>query len=150
MEKNGEQQYNRQVGVEEPEAPNFESSLTFSNIVIEKIAAITVREVKGILDMKGGFTSSLTNRFGGDSLRNGVKVEVGEKQAAIDLKVILEYGESAPAIFKRVTQIVKEQVYHMTGLNVVELNMHVDDVMTEKEYMQSKQSNNTTPDKELK
>ncbi|MER2108890.1 MAG: Asp23/Gls24 family envelope stress response protein [Solibacillus sp.] len=150
MEKNGEQQYNRQVGVEEPEAPNFENSLTFSNIVIEKIAAITVREVKGILDMKGGFTSSLTNRFGGDSLRNGVKVEVGEKQAAIDLKVILEYGESAPAIFKRVTQIVKEQVYHMTGLNVVELNMHVDDVMTEKEYMQSKQSNNTTPDKELK
>ncbi|MER2192748.1 MAG: Asp23/Gls24 family envelope stress response protein [Solibacillus sp.] len=150
MEKNGEQQYNGQVGVEEPEAPNFESSLTFSNIVIEKIAAITVREVKGILDMKGGFTSSLTNRFGGDSLRNGVKVEVGEKQAAIDLKVILEYGESAPAIFKRVTQIVKEQVYHMTGLNVVELNMHVDDVMTEKEYMQSKQSNNTTPDKELK
>lgn len=150
METNNEQQYNRQVGVEEPAEPKFENSLTFSNIVIEKIAAITAREVKGILDMKGGFTSSLTNRFGGDSLRNGVSVEVGEKQAAIDLKVILEYGESAPAIFKRVTQIVKEQVYHMTGLNVVELNMHVDDVMTEKEYMQSKQPNNSTPDKELK
>lgn len=150
METNNEQQYNRQVGVEETTEPQFENSLTFSNIVIEKIAAITAREVKGILDMKSGFTSSLTNRFGGgDSLTNGVTVEVGEKQAAIDLKVILEYGESAPAIFKRVTQIVKEQVYHMTGLNVVELNMHVDDVMTEKEYMQSKHPNNTSSEKEL-
>lgn len=150
MTTNNEQQYNRQVGVEETEGPKFENSLTFSDIVIEKIAAISARKIKGILDMKGGFTSAITDRFGSDNLTKGVSVEVGEKQAAIDVRVIIEYEQSAPVIFKRLTQIIQEQVLHMTGLHVVEVNMHVEDVMTEKEYLQSKQTRrNTTTDKEI-
>ena len=140
-----DENYNDQTGVnaiEQDNSPKFVNSLTFDDAVIEKISGLAAREVQGILDMKGGFTS----RFGNDSVTKGVSVDVGEKQAIVDLKVILEYGQSAPAIFDKVTRLVIDQVRHMTGLDVVEVNMHVSDVMSEKEYTQQKTKDSTNTD----
>lgn len=131
---NEEKVYNDQAGVNEAlEQPKHENSLTFDDGVIAKIAGLAAREMKGILDMKGGFT----DRFSLNNVARGVSAEVGEKQAIVNLNVILEYGQSAPTIFKKVIDLVTEQVAYMTGIHVVEVNMHVSDVMSAKEYEQA-------------
>ena len=123
------------------EVQYHESKLTFDDSVIEKIAAIACHEVAGILDMKGGFFSGISEQFGGRSLTKGVTADVGEKEAAIDASIILEYGYSAPKVFEELKRNIAQSVGQMTGLKVVEVNVRVDDVMTRKEYEINRKNN---------
>jgi len=112
-----------------------QNTLTFEDQVIKKIAGIAANEIKGILSMSGGFMSGLTDRFRStEDITKGINAEVGEKQVALDLKVIVEYGKNVPSIFSETVNNVKKSVHDMTGLEVVEVNMHVEDVMTRSEF----------------
>lgn len=119
----------------QPEPHEYSDTLSFDDSVIEKIAGICAREVRGILDMKGNFISGLTESFTtGPSPTKGISADINEQDVVLDLKVILEYGASAPEIFEQLKTHIREQLSTMTGLELRELNMRVVDVMTRKEF----------------
>lgn len=129
-----------------------ENKLTFEDQVIKKIAGIASNDVKGILSMSGGFMSGLTDRFRStEDITKGIDAEVGERQVALDLKVIVEYGKNIPSIFQDAVMKIKKSVHDMTGLDVVEINMHVEDVMTRSEFdAKSKSSKEEEEKRDLK
>ncbi|WP_214724684.1 MULTISPECIES: Asp23/Gls24 family envelope stress response protein [unclassified Exiguobacterium] len=129
-----------------------ENKLTFEDQVIKKIAGIASNDVKGILSMSGGFMSGLTDRFRStEDITKGIDAEVGERQVALDLKVIVEYGKNIPSIFQDAVTKIKKSVHDMTGLDVIEINMHVEDVMTRSEFdAKSKSSKEEEEKRDLK
>ena len=93
--------------------------------VVAKIAGIATSEVKGVYSMNGGFVDGL---FGKKNFSKGVKVQVNEKDATIDLFIIVEYGCRIPDIAWEIQNRVKTSVENMTGLKVLEVNIHVQGV----------------------
>jgi uncharacterized alkaline shock family protein YloU len=101
--------------------------------VVAKIAGMATREVPGIHSMGAGMArafGAMRERVpgGGGGVTRGVKVEVGERQAAVDLDVVVEYGVSIVDVAGAVRTNVIGALERMTGLEVVEVNIAVDDV----------------------
>jgi len=106
---------------------------TIADGVVAKIAGMAAREVPGIHNLGAGMArafGAMRDRVpgGGGGVTQGVKVEVGEKQAAVDLDVVVEYGVSIVETAGDVRTNVISAVERMTGLEVVEVNIAVDDV----------------------
>ena len=119
---------------EDEEDLESEDSLTFSNGVIEKIVAIAMREVPGVVGMKGGWISRLQDAFGASAARKGVTVEVTPESAVrVNVSVLIEYGAYAPQVFEDVKKAVVKQVTGMTGLAVAGVNLRIEDVLTPEE-----------------
>lgn len=119
------------------EQPNAKTKLTFDDDVIKKIAGIASRNVDGVLSLEGGMFSNLSNRFRSDSdPTQGVNAQVGEKQVAINLNITVEYGKDIRQIFNQVCQRVIQDIQRLTGLEVVEVAVEVDDVMSKQEWQE--------------
>jgi uncharacterized alkaline shock family protein YloU len=107
---------------------------TIADGVVAKIAGMAAREVPGIHSLGAGMArafGAMRERVpggGGGGVTRGVKVEVGERQAAVDLDVVVEYGVSIVDVAGGVRTNVISAVERMTGLEVVEVNIVVDDV----------------------
>jgi uncharacterized alkaline shock family protein YloU len=104
--------------------------------VVQKIAGIAAREVSGVHSMGSGASrafGALRERIPGGGSTGasnvaGVAVEVGEKQAAVDLDLVVEYGVSIAELAKAVRRNVIGAVERMTGLEVIEVNISVNDI----------------------
>ena len=105
----------------------------FSDDVVATIAGLAATDVKGVAAMSGGIVDGIAEKLGRKSLIKGVKVEVGEKEAAIDLYIIVDYGVRVPEVAWNIQESVKKAVETMTGLSVIEVNIHVQGVNFEKE-----------------
>jgi uncharacterized alkaline shock family protein YloU len=107
--------------------------IRIANEVVAIVAGLAATEVPGVAAMSGGIAGGIAERLGRKNLSKGVKVEVGEKEAAVDMYLIVEYGVRIPEVANQVQSSVKRAIEAMTGLHVVEVNVHVQGVSFAKE-----------------
>lgn len=111
------------------------SKLKFNEDVIAKIAGMAIRDIDGVLSMNGNMLDNIADKIRTkEDLTKGIDVDVGEKQAALDLEIVLEYGKDAHLVFEQILRSVSQAVESMTGLEVVETNVYISDVMTKKDW----------------
>jgi uncharacterized alkaline shock family protein YloU len=107
--------------------------------VVTAIVGMAAQEVEGVAMSHGGTrlpgdTSPTVGEFvdnltGSSSRTRGLSVEVGEQQAAVDMTVNVSYGRSIPQLTKAIRERVIERVQNLTGLEVTEVNITVNDVI---------------------
>lgn len=109
--------------------------LTYEDKVIQKIIGLSLEKVDGLLAVDGGFFSNLADKIvNTDNVANGVNVEVGKEQVAVDLNVVVEYQKNVPVLYKHIKEVVAEQVSKITDLEVIEVNVNVVDIKTKEQH----------------
>ena len=129
---------NENVGLDAGQAMEVASSdeislgnnaIKIADDVVAVIAGVAVSEIPGVANMAGGFAGGITEVLSGKkNLAKGIKVDVGEKETKIDVNIIVEYGTRIPDVAYEIQTKVKKAVETMTGLKVVEVNVHVQGV----------------------
>jgi len=103
-------------------------TIKIADEVVKVIAGLAAIDIKGVAGMSGGIVGGIAELLGKKNLTKGIKVEVGEKEAAIDIYVIVDYGVRIPDIAADIQTSVKNAVERMTGLVVVEVNVNIQGV----------------------
>ena len=119
-------------------------TIKIANEAVATYAGIAVSEVSGVYGMAGGFAGITEALSGKKNLAKGIKVDVGEKSAKIDVNIIVEYGARIPDVAFEIQTRVKKSVENMTGLKVLEVNVHVQGVhaISDKEEKEQVQEEN--------
>jgi len=111
-----------------------EAGITIADDAVAIIAGKAVSEVEGISSMSGGFAGGITEVLSGKkNLAKGIRVESEGKNVKIAVNIIVEYGTRIPDVAFEIQNRVKKNVETMTGLKVVEVNVHVQGIHTEDE-----------------
>ena len=124
MEEENKDTIEEKETIEITEANNEE--IKISDDVVSVIAGKAVSEISGVAGMAGGFAGGISEVFSGKkNLAKGIKVDVEEKEVKIDVNIIVEYGVRIPDVAFEIQNRVKKAVETMTGLNVSNVNIHI-------------------------
>lgn len=129
MEDNNQEKIKGKISEEVNEIE--ENGIKIADDVVATIAGKAVSEVVGVYSMAGGFAGGISEVFGKKSYTKGIKVDNTEKLLKIDVNIIVEYGARIPDVAYEIQKRVKKAVENMTGLNVEEVNVHVQGVNTD-------------------
>lgn len=108
-------------------------SLKVTDDVIAIIAGLAAVEVEGVYSMSGGLTGGIAEVLGIKNLSKGIKVETKEDNIFINIYIIAEFGARIPEVAWNIQEKVKKTVERMTGMRVMEANIHVQSVNIPKE-----------------
>ena len=132
MDENKEVKEIQNVEKTEEVALESNNNIKIADDVIAVIAGAAASEVPGVASMAGGFAGGISEVFSGKkNFAKGIKVEAGEKETRIDVNIIVEYGVRIPDVAFEIQNRVKKAVEGMTGLKVVDVNVHVQGVNTD-------------------
>ncbi len=127
----GSSRVDRSFGATGVTVQSSAGSTTIADGVVAKVAGIAAREVAGVYALGGGGARALgaiRSVVNADDLTQGVKVEVGETQAAADITIVVEYPAPVHEVAANVRAAVTAAITSLVGLEVVEVNIDVNDV----------------------
>ena len=104
-----------------------------ANEVVASIAGISASEVEGVESMAGGLANELAGKFGAKNLSKGVKVEVQDDSAIVELAIVMKYGYNIPKTCEQVQEKVAQAINSMTGLTAKQINVRIAGVSLEQE-----------------
>lgn len=104
-----------------------------ANEVVASIAGISAAEIEGVESMAGGFANELAGKFGAKNFSKGVKVEVNDSAAIVELAIVMKYGYNIPKTCEQVQEKVAQAINLMTGLTVKQVNVRIAGVSLEQE-----------------
>lgn len=108
--------------------------IKISDEVVGVIADLAASEIKGVVGMSSGIAQGITQILSGKkNLTKGVKINIEEESASIDLYLVIEYGVKIPEVASKVQENVKRTVESLTGLNVSAVNVFVQNVALPKQ-----------------
>lgn len=133
--KLGSDHTNNQGKHDSEQEDSMRGELNYEDKVVQKIIGIAIEQVDGLLSANGGFFSNVAGKLvNTDNVTAGVETEVGKKQVAVDMDVIVEYGKDIEKIFEEMQEIIGKEVKNMTHLEVIEVNANVVDIKTKEEF----------------
>ena len=133
--KLGSDHTNNQGKNDSEQEDSMRGELNYEDKVVQKIIGIAIEQVDGLLSANGGFFSNVAGKLvNTDNVTAGIETEVGKKQVAVDMDVIVEYGKDIEKIFEQMQEVIGKEVKNMTHLDVIEVNANVVDIKTKEEF----------------